>query len=265
MVKQADKITIMTMTRSELDTFFCQLLSPDKFADYGPNGLQIEGNDAISRIAFAVSATAESISQAVSQEAQALVVHHGLFWKFHGSKILAGAFAQRVFPLVRHYINLFAYHLPLDGHAEVGNAAVLGRYIGLTQQSSFGDYKGCPTGVQGQLEPPVTARQLQQQLTTVLAHPVLLATPNENAWVSNVGIITGGANSEWRQALTQGLDAYITGEMSEHDWHESQEAGIHMYAGGHNATEQFGIQALMQQVQAQFSVDCFFIPSINPA
>lgn len=258
-------MTHTSITRNELDTFFNHLLSPGKFADYGPNGLQVEGNDTISRIAFAVSATVDSISQAVSQDAQALIVHHGLFWKFHGPKTLTGAFAQRVFPLVRHQINLFAYHLPLDGHAEVGNAAVLGQRIGLNQQAAFGDYKGSPTGIQGHLEKPITVSQLQHKLANTLEHPVLLATPNEKALVKTVGIITGGANSEWRLAQEQGLDAYITGEMSEHDWHEAQEAGIHMYAGGHNATEQFGIQALMQQVQAQFSVDCFFIPSANPA
>ncbi|MCK5924040.1 MAG: Nif3-like dinuclear metal center hexameric protein, partial [Methylococcales bacterium] len=162
-------MTTTTITRHELNAFFSQLLSPEKFADYGPNGLQIEGDETISRIAFAVSATADSVYQAVSRDAQALIVHHGLFWKFHGPKTLTGAFAQRVFPLVRHQINLFAYHLPLDGHAEIGNAAVLGRYIGLTQQTAFGDYKGSPTGVQGRLDKPLTVSQLQQQLTTVLA------------------------------------------------------------------------------------------------
>ena len=255
----------MTITRQALDTFFNDLLTPGQFADYGPNGLHIEGQEGIDRVAFAVSATQDSVTQAVNGNAQALVVHHGLFWKFHGTRTLTGAFAKRVFPLVRHQLNLFAYHLPLDAHAEIGNAAVLGQQIGLLHPTSFGDYKGCPTGVQGQLKTAVSAVHLQQQLAALLNHPVLLATPNEASMIDTVGIITGGANSEWRLALDQRLDAYITGEMSEHDWHEAQEAGIHMYAGGHNATEQAGIQALMERVQTQLSLDCFFIPSANPA
>jgi putative NIF3 family GTP cyclohydrolase 1 type 2 len=106
---------------------------------------------------------------------------------------------------------------------------------------------------------------LRARLQSLLDHPVLVASPDEQARVRSVGIITGGANSGWTQALAAGLDAYITGEMSEHDWHEAREAGIHLFAGGHNATEQFGIQALMDRVSGAFPVECFFIPSENPA
>ncbi|MGZ5059787.1 MAG: Nif3-like dinuclear metal center hexameric protein, partial [Methylobacter sp.] len=129
----------------------------------------------------------------------------------------------------------------------------------------FGDYKGSATGIKGVLEQPLTAIELQQKLETVLKHNVILATPDSNALIRSVGIITGGANSEWRLAEKAQLDAYITGEISEHDWHESQESGIHMFAGGHNATEQFGIQALMEKTRQQFAVECFFIDSENPA
>ncbi len=255
----------MSVTRDDLSQFFDRLLRVSEFADYGPNGLQIEGTDRIERIAFAVSATAHSARIAVEQKAQALVVHHGLFWSFQGPKTLTGPFSRRVFPLVRHDINLFAYHLPLDAHLEIGNAACLARKVGMAELVSFGDHQGCPTGVRGKLGQPMSALALQQRLMAVLDHPVMVAAPENGQPISQVGIITGGANRDWVLALRVGLDAYITGEMSEHDWHDSQEAGLHMFAGGHNATEQFGIQALMARVREQCDVDCFFIPSENPA
>ncbi|MEN8261291.1 MAG: Nif3-like dinuclear metal center hexameric protein, partial [Pseudomonadota bacterium] len=148
---------------------------------------------------------------------------------------------------------------------EVGNAATLGRRIGLEQQQPFGDHRGSPTGIKGILSSPLSAAQLQEQLKSVLDHRILLASPNRDGLIQSIGIITGGANSEWRKAIADSLDAYITGEMSEHDWHESREAGIHMLAGGHNATEQFGIQALMEKTRETLPVECFFIPSDNPA
>lgn len=255
----------MSISRNRLAEFLDALLNPGAVADYGPNGLQIEGREEIRRVAFAVSATAQSVAAAADWRADALIVHHGLFWKFHGVRPLTGPFARRVFPLVRHQISLFAYHLPLDAHPEVGNAAVLGNLIGLSGQLPFGDHQGCPTGIRGVLSPPLSAGALRERLAEILEHTVVLATPDVSAPVASVGIITGGANGGWAEAAKAGLDAYITGEMSEHDWHEAQEAGIHMYAGGHNATERFGIQALMERVEREFGVECRFIPSDNPA
>ncbi len=255
----------MSITNQSLTQFLDEQLTPDQFQDYCPNGLQIEGSQTIERIAFAVSATRHSIEQAVDQQADALIVHHGLFWYFHGPKTLTGPFARRVLPLVHHKINLYGYHLPLDAHPTVGNAAVLGRLIGLVEQLPFGDYKGSPTGVHGRLTKPCRAAELQQRLEVSLDHNVMLASPDDQAMIKSVGIITGGANSDWILALQQGLDAYITGEMSEHDWHESQEAGIQMFAGGHHATEQFGIQSLMRTVEQHFKIECCYIDSKNPA
>lgn len=255
----------MSLTRDGLNAYFDELLKPGEFKDYGPNGLQIEGAETIRRIAFAVSATAESVRLAVEQDAQALVVHHGLFWSFHGPQTLTGPFARRVLPLVRQNINLFAYHLPLDAHLEIGNAACLARRLGLTGVTSFGDHQGCPTGVRATCPEPLDALSLKARLAALLGHDVLMAAADPRQPVRSMGIITGGANRDWKLAQQADLDAYLTGEMSEHDWHESQEAGMVMYAGGHNATEQFGIQALLDRVQEQFGVECRFLPSANPA
>jgi dinuclear metal center YbgI/SA1388 family protein len=255
----------MSLTQQQLTGFFNSLLQPGTFNDYGPNGLQIEGAEKINKIAFAVSATRHSVYQASDNAADALVVHHGLFWKFHGSRTLTGPFARRVFPVIKNSVNLYAYHLPLDAHAQIGNAAVLGNLIDCQNQEPFGDYQGSPTGIKGNLAIPLSAIELQQKLTKILNHPVIMATRDANQIITTLGIITGGANSEWQLASQQGLDAYLTGEISEHDWHESKEAGIHMFAGGHNATEKFGIQALMACTQKQFDVSCFYIHSENPA
>ena len=254
-----------TVERDVLVDYLNDRMSAEGYPDYGPNGLQIEGVRRISKLAFSVSATREAAETAVRLKADALIVHHGLFWTFQNPQVLTGPFSRRVFPLVRHDINLIAYHLPLDAHPEIGNAAVLAQKIGLAGLGPFGDHQGSPTGVKGHFSPGLSAKSLQKLLETTLNHPVILASPDPAQMVQTLGIITGGANKDWRRALKEGLDGYLTGEISEHDWHESQEAGIHMFAGGHHATEQFGIQALMKEVAARFSLECFFIPSGNPA
>lgn len=255
----------MQVTRYELEQFLNSLLSSEKYKDYGPNGLQIEGTDTISKIAFAVSATLESIQISIAQQADALVVHHGLLWDFHGVRPLTGPFGKRIQSLIRNQINLFGYHLPLDGHLELGNAACIAQELGMQELAPFGDYKGMPTGVQGRLPFPALPSELKIVFEQILHHPVLISTPNQNQPIFTLGIITGGANSGWKDAVTSGLDAYLTGEMSEHDWNDAKEAGIHMFAGGHHATEVFGIKRLMEEVQHQFQIPCVFIDSENPA
>ncbi len=255
----------MSITLTELKTSLDNQLQPWLWNDYGPNGLQIEGQKNISKIAFSVSATKESIKKSADWGAQALIVHHGLFWKFHGPKTITGAFAQRVKPLIKNEINLLGYHLPLDAHLDFGNAAQIAKLLGMTDIKSFGDHKGSPTGVKGNIQ-KVKSKKLKEKLEQILSHQVLHANPETDPDISTIGIITGGANSDWQLAHKERLDAYITGEMSEHDWHESQESGIHMFAGGHNATEQFGIQALKEYIQKQFpNIETTFFSSENPA
>jgi dinuclear metal center YbgI/SA1388 family protein len=254
-----------SISRTDLSNYLSKLFTPEIFDDYGPNGLQIEGKEAISKIAFAVSATIDSIQQAISQNADALIVHHGLFWKFHGPRTITGPFAQRIKPLIEKNMNLFGYHLPLDGHIQVGNAASLARLLGLENIKPFGEGKirGSFHGVKGEINS--TSKELSAKLKKVLNHEVLVSSPEENSVIQSVGIITGGAKSEWKLALKEGLSAYITGEMSEHDWHEARESNIVMMAGGHHATEQFGIQSLMKKIQEDLSINCIYIDSENPA
>ena len=255
----------MSVKRKDLESFFSHLLDPQEFDDYGPNGLQINGANEIKKVAFAVSACLESIKAAIEGNADALVVHHGLGWKFHGPKTLTGPFGKRVIPLVQNNINLFGYHLPLDANLKVGNAKALADKINLLNLTSFGDYQGMPTGVWGSFAKSLDILNLKADLEKILNHTVILAAPEGIDKISSLGIITGGANSQWYFAKNLGLDGYLTGEISEHDWHESKEAGITMFAGGHHATEQFGIPALKERNSEALKVDCFFIPSDNPA
>lgn len=244
-----------------------KLLNVYDFNDYGPNGLQIQGKEEVSKIAFAVSATKYSVAKSVELGADALIVHHGLFWKFHGPKTLTGAFYHRVAPLVKNDINLLGYHLPLDAHIEYGNAKGIADKIELRDLKEFGDHKGMPTGVRGKLSKPITANEFKQKLKEVLSHGIIHSAP-DNRIISTVGIITGGANSDWRDCIKYNLDAYITGEISEHDWHEAQEENIHFFAGGHNATEQFGVQNIMKYLHDKYqdkNLEFFYIPSENPA
>jgi dinuclear metal center YbgI/SA1388 family protein len=255
----------MSINRSQLQDYFQRLLTPENFEDYAPNGLQVEGKDAIARVAFAVSATQESIAEAQKWGADALVVHHGIFWKHQGARTVTGAWGLRVKSLVKNDLNLFAYHLPLDAHPSVGNAVSLANEIGLSDLAPFALYKRQPMGAKGKFSSPIKANELKKKLETILKHPVILASPDENHPIASLGIITGGANNEWAEAMKDGLDAYLTGEISEYNWHDAREAGIHYFAGGHHATERFGIISLMKKVETELKLTCAFFDSGNPA
>ena len=253
------------ISRNTLEEFLNNYLNIDNYKDYGPNGLQIQGTGTIKKVAFSVSATRESIIQAVKKKADALIVHHGLFWEFHGIRPIKGTFYHRVSPLIKNDINLLSYHLPLDGHQEVGNAYVLAKKIGLKNIMPFSPYGDGFLGSKGQFYEPILIDHFENILKKIMKRPILVSVPTKKKKIKNLGIITGGANSKWSHALKEGLDAYLTGEMSEHNWHEAKEAGITMFAAGHHATEQFGIQELMHLVQSKWNIKCFYIDLKNPA
>ena len=256
----------MAIERDTLKNYLNDLLSPEEFDDYGPNGLQVEGSESIQKVAFSVSATRDSIEEVVNWGGDALIVHHGIFWNFHGVRTLTGTFAHRVFPLVRKKINLFGYHLPLDAHPEVGNAANLAHGLGIKNLKPYGSKKrGPPCGVQGTLTVPESPSDLSDRIEALLSHPIMAGIPEQVGELKTLAIITGGANGDWIHCVEDGVDAYLTGEMSEHDWHESREAGICLFAGGHHATERFGVLALKELLEKKFSLETLFIDSPNPA
>jgi dinuclear metal center YbgI/SA1388 family protein len=256
------------MAESQLNllNYFNKLLTPEVFEDYAPNGLQVEGKPTIKRVAFAVSATQDSLQKAIAWGADAIVVHHGIFWKYQGARTITGAWGERVKLCVKNDLNLFAYHLPLDAHPEIGNAVALAHKIDLTNLNSFALHKRQPLGTKGEFKTPLTALELKNKLKHVLNHDVILASPDENQTIKTVGIITGGANNDWVKAMDDGLDAYLTGEISEYNWHDSKEAGVHYFAGGHHATEKFGTMSLMERVKKDLPhLEVIFFDSENPA
>lgn len=256
----------MTITCSQLHNYLNQLLKPELFDDYCPNGLQISGQETIKKIAFAVSATQSSIKEAIAWEADALIVHHGVFWKYQAARPIVGPWGERIKLCIQSNMNLFGYHLPLDGHLEIGNAASLARLLNLTDIAPFGEYKKSYLGVKGKFPSPVRATDLKQNLSDILSHTMIHASPDDEQLISSIGIITGGANNEWSCALAEEVDAYLTGEISEYNWHDAIEAGIHYFAGGHHATEKFGIQSLMNDLKTKYpALETRFIDSNNPA
>lgn len=256
----------MTITCSQLHNFIDQLLTPSGFEDYAPNGLQISGRIDIKKIAFAVSATQDSIAQANRWGADALIVHHGVFWKYQGARTVTGAWGERIKECIKKDLNLLAYHLPLDAHMEVGNAASLASAIGLEDLKPFGEYKKTFLGAKGKLPSPIRAGELKLKLEGVLGHSVIHASPDDEELISSLGIITGGANNDWVKAMSEGVDAYLTGEISEYNWHDAKEAGIHYFAGGHHATEKFGINSLMNKIKNAYpALEVSYFDSQNPA
>lgn len=254
----------MAIQRKELTKYLNNLLNVYEFSDYAPNGLQIEGANEIKKIAFSVSATVESVEKCCEWGADALIVHHGVFWKHQGARPVTGAHYKRIGPLIKNDINLYGFHLPLDGHIEHGNAAGIAKALKLKNIAPFGEYKKTYVGVKGEFDQKLSAKELQDKLQDILGRDVLLASDDDSRTVKGIGIITGGANNDWPQALKQGLDCYLTGEISEYNWHDAIEEGIHYYAGGHHATERFGVLSLQKHLEEEFKVETLFIDSDNP-
>ena len=255
----------MAVAQTELTNYLQTLLKVAEFKDYGPNGLQIQGTPQLQRVAFSVSASRDAITEAVKQRVQALIVHHGLLWSFRPTPLLVGPYYHRIAPLIKHDINLLGYHLPLDAHPQLGNARSLADLLALQDPQPFGNYQGCPTGMWGRFPQALEVAELSQHIAQLCQHPVITAAPDAAGKITTLGIITGGANGDWTQAHALGLDAYLTGEISEHDWHEARESGITMFAAGHHATERFGIQRLMEHLVQKFALEGFYIDSANPA
>lgn len=248
----------------ELTNYLNNLLNIEIYQDYCPNGLQVQGKDTINKIAFSVSATVESIEQAVRWGADALIVHHGAFWRHQGARAIVGAHYDRLAPLIKNDINLIAYHLPLDGHIDFGNAAGLAKALGLVNLKPFGEYKRAYVGVRADLSTPLKASAFKSNIQEVLKREIILASHDESEIIKNIGIITGGANNDWYQAKENGLNAYLTGEISEYNWHDAKEERIHFFACGHHATERYGVLELKALLEKEFKVTTTFFDSLNP-
>jgi dinuclear metal center YbgI/SA1388 family protein len=239
------------------------LLTPEGFRDVGPNGLQVPGTREVSRVVTGVSATRALIDSAIERRAGLIVVHHGLFWDFQPTG-LTPLLAERLRPLFVHDVNLAAYHLPLDAHAEVGNNALLAQALGCTRHEPFGDYKGVAIGRRGFYDGDGPgAEALFARVKEVTGRdPTVFAGGPEN--VRSIGIVSGSAADLLHAAAAAGCDAFLTGEPREHVMAEAVELGIHFIAAGHYATETFGVRRLGELLAGEFALEHEFIDLPNP-
>ncbi len=247
------------VARQELLSHCDSLLDCGNWRDYAPNGLQVEGRPQVRRIVTGVTACQELLDAAVAAEADTVLVHHGYFWK-NEPDVVVGMKRRRLATLLTHEINLIAYHLPLDGHPGLGNNAVLASELGLEVVEHFGHQSLAVAGI---LAEPTTVEGLANHLTKVLQRPPLVVGPTDRA-IRRVGLCTGGAQDMIEEAANLGLDAFISGEISERTTHIAREAGITYYAAGHHATERGGVRALGDYLGRTFGIEVRFVDIENP-
>ncbi len=246
--------------RKAIETYLQALLCPADFKDYGPNGLQVEGSPEVRVVVSGVTASLAFIDAAIDAGADTLLVHHGLFWRGQDGR-LTGWLRQRVARLMAHDVNLYAYHLPLDGHADLGNNAQLGRRLGLVADARFGDqslgFIG-PAAAHTQLDGLATAAaRVLGRVPTVVA--------GDGRPLTRIAWCTGGAQGYFESAIAAGADAFITGEISEPQAHLARETGVAFLAGGHHATERYGAPAVAAALAERFDLQHRFIDVDNPA
>lgn len=238
-----------------------EFLAVDGFQDYAPNGLQIEGRAQVRRIVSGVTACRALIDAAIAQGADALLVHHGYFWKGESPSIV-GMKRRRIGLLLENDISLLAYHLPLDAHPECGNNVRLARALGLEIEGSFGP--GRPAlGLFGRLRQPLESRDLVRMISGVLRRDPL-HIPGRADRIQTLAWCTGAAQGYIDAAVDLGVDAYLSGEISEQTVHVVRETGVHYFACGHHATERFGVQALGEHLAQKFQIDHVFVDVDNP-
>lgn len=247
------------MHRDELENHLNQLLDISHFHDYCPNGLQVEGRDNIHTIISGVTASLDLLQAAVAAKADAVLVHHGYFWRGEDARI-TGMKSRRIALLMQHGINLFAYHLPLDIHPEFGNNALFGRKLGLIETSRFGEQD---IATQGRLAQAMTLSALGEKISLTLSRqPMIIGDPGKT--VQRIAWCTGAAQSYFEAAIQRGVDAFITGEISEQTVHAARESGVAFIAAGHHATERYGVQALGDHIAQAFGIRHQFIDIENP-
>lgn len=246
--------------RNEVDAWLRETLAVERFKDYGPNGLQVEGGAQVRRIASGVTASRAFIEAALAAGADTLLVHHGLFWRGQDGR-LTGWLRERVALLVRHELNLFAFHLPLDAHPLWGNNAQLGLRLGLQADARFGEQDLGFIGAAGGL---ASVDALAAQVAQALGRDPLVV-PGDGRPLRRVAWCTGGAQGYFEAAIAAGADAFLTGEISEPQAHLARETGVAFLACGHHATERYGAPALGAELATRFGLEHGFIDVPNPA
>lgn len=247
------------MKREELVNYLDRLLEPTKFRDYCPNGLQVEGRGEVQRIVAGVTASQALLDAAVARDADAILVHHGYFWKGDDGRV-TGIRRQRLGTLISHDVNLIAYHLPLDAHPEFGNNAQLARLFGWVPEGRFGEQD---IAWLGRLAEPADLAVLTSNVARALGR-VPLVIGDASRPIRRIAWCSGGAQGYFEQAIALGVDAYVSGEISEQTVHLARESGVAYLAAGHHATERGGVQALAAHLAEKFNLNCEFVDVDNP-
>lgn len=252
-----------TMNRAELEQYLALLLQPEQIKDFTPNGLQIQGSEEITKIVTGVTASQALIDKAIKEQADAILVHHGYFWK-NESYVIRDMKHTRIKSLLLNDINLFAYHLPLDIHPEIGNNAQLAKLFSIenVQPLELGNAKSI--AMQGQFSQALTGSELAEQVSAKLKRTCLHISPPSNKPIKTIAWCSGGGQGYIDLAAEQGIDAFLTGEVSEQTTHVAHEMDIHFFAAGHHATERYGIKALGELIAKEHGIDVVFIDIDNP-
>jgi dinuclear metal center YbgI/SA1388 family protein len=247
------------MRRDELGAWLDGLLEPARFRDYCPNGLQVEGRAEVRRVVCGVTASQALIEAAIARAADAILVHHGWFWKGEDGRI-TGFRKRRLQTLLAHDISLFAYHLPLDAHPELGNNAQLAVRFGWSVERRFGEHE---LGCLAVLTAPTFAGDIARQAESVLGRaPLLLGAADRP--VRRVAWCSGGAQDWFEGAIAAGADLFLSGEASEQTTHLARETGVPYLAAGHHATERYGVMALGAHLAERTGLACEFVEIENP-
>ena len=251
------------MNNLELEQLINQKLSSDKINDYAPNGLQVEGKTEIKKIITGVTASQALIDYAISKNADAILVHHGYFWKSE-NPCIRGMKGKRIKALLVNDINLYGYHLPLDVHPELGNNAQLAKLLDIENLQPL-EKGSVSIPVWGELKEPMTGEKFAEKIEKVLNRKPLICIENGPHLIRKIGICTGGGQGYIDLAAEQGCDAFITGEVSEQTIHSAREQGLHFFSAGHHATERYGIKALGEWLAKEYGFDVEFKDIDNQA
>jgi dinuclear metal center YbgI/SA1388 family protein len=248
--------------RDRIIEFLDEFLDVDGFDDYGPNGLQVPGAAEVELVVTGVSAQRELFTRAAEAGAQLVITHHGLFWDFH-PRTVSPAMRRRLEILFESDISLAGYHLPLDAHPEVGNNALICDALGLERGESFGEHQGRKIGFVGRSPEGLAFTELRERCERVFGRPPFIWDGGPEI-VHTVGVLSGGAASTLAEAITSGLDAFLTGEPAEHVMADALENHVHFIAAGHYATETFGVRRLGELVAERFGISHRFVDVPNP-
>lgn len=247
------------MRAKELESYLDSLLNVSYFRDYCPNGLQVEGRSEIGTIVSGVTASFELLQAAIEESADAVLVHHGYFWRGE-NECLVGMKRRRIALLISHDVSLFAYHLPLDAHPEMGNNSQLGNKLGFVETGRFGEQN---IAIYGSTSQVVSLRELRSSLERILSRrPIVIG--DETKPIRRVAWCTGAAQGYFDEAIRLGVDVFITGEISEQTVHAARESGVAFISAGHHATERYGVQALGEHIGQKFNIAHQFIDIANP-